>query len=98
MDTICSASEGKNTNMERTEIVAAIERSVAEVLRQDVQSLPESSRLLEDLNLDSTALLELLMAVEDQLSIEIDTSEMSIDDFATIGSLADHLASTMVNA
>jgi acyl carrier protein len=85
--------------MERTEIVAAIERSVAEVLRQDVQSLPESSRLLEDLNLDSTALLELLMAVEDQLSIEIDTSEMSIDDFATIGSLADHLASTMqVNA
>jgi len=81
--------------MERNEIVAAIERSVAEVLRQDVQSLPESSRLLEDLNLDSTALLELLMAVEDQLSIEIDTSEMSIDDFATIGSLADHLASTM---
>jgi acyl carrier protein len=81
--------------MERNEIVAAVERSIAEVLRQEVKPLPESARLLEDLNLDSTALLELLMAVEDELSIEIDTSVMSIDDFATIGSLADHLTTAM---
>ena len=81
--------------MERSEIVAAIERSIAGVLRQETRPLPESSRLLEDLNLDSTALLELLMAIEDELSIEIDTSVMDIDDFATISSLADHLAGTM---
>jgi acyl carrier protein len=81
--------------MERSEIVAAVERSIAEVLRQDLVSLSESARLFEDLNLDSTALLELLMAVEDHLSIEIDTSTMNIDDFATVGSLADHLVEAM---
>ena len=78
--------------MERSEIISAIEASVAEVRTEPVTGLAETTRLLQDLNLDSTSILELLMSLEDILNIEIDAMDLSWDDFATVGSLADYLS------
>ena len=77
--------------MERGEIIAVIESSIAEVRKEEVSGLSEDTRLLEDLRLDSTALLELLMSLEDALNIEIDAQSLSMDDFASVGTLADYV-------
>lgn len=81
--------------MERSEIIAVIERSVTEVRKEEVSGITEDTRLLQDLNLDSTAILELLMSLEDNLSIEIDAQSLSMEDFATVGTLATYLTTVL---
>ncbi|MBB5874101.1 acyl carrier protein [Allocatelliglobosispora scoriae] len=81
--------------MERSEIVAVVESSIAEVRKEEVTGLTEETRLLEDLHLDSTSILELLMSLEDALNIEIDAQSLSMDDFATVGTLADYITTVL---
>jgi acyl carrier protein len=81
--------------MDRKEIVAQIEAALSEVLERDISGLTEDVRLFEDLHLDSTAILELLMALEDNLGIEVDPESLDMDDFRTVGSLADYVAATL---
>lgn len=83
--------------MERSELVAVIDRSIVEVRQGEVPGLTEEVRLMEDLHFDSTAILELLMSLEDSLNIEIDAETLSMDYFASVGSLADYLT-TMLGA
>jgi acyl carrier protein len=75
----------------RSEIIAAISVSIAEVLREEPPGLAEDTRLFDDLHLDSTSVLELLMAVEDSMSIEIDPESLDMENFRTVGTLADYL-------
>jgi len=81
--------------MERSEIIATIGSSIAEVRKEEVSGLTEDTRLLQDLHLDSTAILELLMSLEDALNIEVDAQSLSMEDFATVGTLADYLTSIL---
>ena len=81
--------------MERSELIAVIEGSIAEVRRDEVTGLTEDTRLLEDLHLDSTAILELLMSLEDALNIEIDAQSLSMEDFATVGTLANYMTTLL---
>jgi acyl carrier protein len=81
--------------MERSEIIAVISSSIAEVRKEEVADLSEDTRLLEDLHLDSTAILELLMSLEDALNIEIDAQSLSMDDFATVGTLANYVTTVL---
>ncbi|TDB78101.1 acyl carrier protein [Micromonospora sp. KC723] len=80
--------------MERNEIVKNIQGALAEVLMRDFGPLPENTRLFEDLHLDSTAILELLMALEDNIGIEVDPEKLDMGDFRTIGTLTDFLERT----
>jgi acyl carrier protein len=59
------------------------------VLKHDLPELSEDTRLMEDLNLDSTSVLELLLEIEDELGIQIDVEGIEQRDFATVGALAD---------
>jgi acyl carrier protein len=81
--------------MERSEIISVLESSIAEVRKEEVTSLSEDTRLLEDLHLDSTSILELLMSLEDALNIEIDAQSLSMDDFATVGTLANYVSTIL---
>jgi acyl carrier protein len=81
--------------VERSELIALIEQSIVEVRRGEVGELTEETRLLEDLHFDSTAILELLMSLEDTLNIEIDAESLSMDNFATIGTLADYMTTVL---
>jgi acyl carrier protein len=85
--------------MDRSDIVSAVERALREVLNDAVPAtLAEDSRLFEDLHLDSTGVLELLMALEENLGIEVDPENLNMDDFQTVGSLTDYLAVTLAAA
>ena len=77
--------------MNRSEIVTSVIRSIAEVLQREVPDVTEDTRLFDDLQLDSTSILELLMAVEDTMEVEIDPEGLDMDSFRTIGTLADYL-------
>ncbi|MBP2706801.1 acyl carrier protein [Microbispora sp. RL4-1S] len=77
--------------MNRSEIVTAVVRSIGEVLQREVTDVTEDTRLFDDLQLDSTSILELLMAVEDTMDVEVDPEGLDMDSFRTIGTLADYL-------
>jgi acyl carrier protein len=80
-----------NTN-DRADIIAKIEDALSEVLMRDISGLSESTRLFEDLQLDSTAVLELLMALEDNIGFEVDPDNLDMADFKTLGTLADYVS------
>lgn len=77
--------------MERGDVIAGIERALADVLQREMPALSEDVRLFDDLNMDSTSALELLMTLEDIIGVEIDAENLTMDNFATIGTLADYL-------
>jgi acyl carrier protein len=81
--------------MERQIIVEKITDALSEVLKRDVSDATEDTRLMEDLQMDSTTVLELLMAVEDTLGFEVDPENLQMDDFKTVGTLADHIGAAL---
>ena len=81
--------------LERKEIIEKIGLSLSEVLNRDVSGSAEETLLVEDLQMDSTAVLELLMALEDHLGFEVDPEQLRMDDFRTIGTLADYVGSAV---
>lgn len=76
--------------MNRDEIVDAVKAALAEVLQRELPDVDEHTRLFEDLHLDSTSVLELLMALEDSVGLVVDPEQLRPEDFQTIGSLVDY--------
>jgi acyl carrier protein len=81
--------------MDRSAIIAGIKSALGEVLMDQVSDVSEETLLFEELYLDSTAILELLMAMEDTLGIEVDTENLNMETFKTIGTLADYVSVTL---
>lgn len=77
--------------MDRPKLVPAIETALTEVLEREVSGLTEDTRLFDDLHLDSTSVLELLMALEDIVGITVDPETLDMDDFRSVGTLASYL-------
>jgi len=77
--------------MDRAEILLGLRRSLSEVLNREVPELREDARLFEDLALDSTSVIELLMVLEDSFGLAIDPEELGPEVFDTVASLADHV-------
>ena len=77
--------------MDRTEIVAHLQVALSAVLNREIPELSEDARLFEDLNLDSTSVIELLMALEDTIDLQIDPDELEPEIFRTVGSLTDYI-------
>jgi acyl carrier protein len=73
------------------EILTAITVALGEVLQRDLDGVTEDTRLFDDLNLDSTTIIELLMALEDALGILVDPDTLEPEHFTTIGSLAEYV-------
>jgi acyl carrier protein len=78
--------------MDRTELTEALTAALNEVLKRDLPELTDQTRLFEDLHLDSTSILELLMAIEDTVGIEVDPESLDMSHFATFGSLAGYVS------
>jgi acyl carrier protein len=84
--------------MDRPQLVRHVRIALAEVLNREIPELSEDSRLFEDLALDSTSIIELLMGIEDTVDIQIEPDELTPEAFATVGSLVDYLESGMRKA
>jgi acyl carrier protein len=84
--------------VDRSETIAVIEKCLTEVLKHEVTGLREDLRLFDDLHLDSTSVLELLMVLEDAVGLEIDPENLDMDDFRTVGTLADFVERSLDGA
>ncbi len=73
------------------EIVARLQRLISEKVHGNGSAEPiaASTPLLSSgLNLDSIAVLELIMEIESEFGVEFRDSDMSVELFRTVGSLA----------
>ncbi|MCX5255696.1 acyl carrier protein [Streptomyces canus] len=68
--------------------VATITGSLAKSMKVDPDTIGEDSRLFDELGLDSTTVLELLMTIEEELEMEFDTDILEQHHFKTVGTLA----------
>jgi len=78
------------------EIRGAVRRLVAE--RVDEASLDDSASLLEGTNLDSLGVVELLVAIEEEFSINIDFVMVDPESLLSISGLTRHLSLLMDNS
>ena len=62
---------------------------IAEQLSVDADSITEASSFKEDLGADSLDLFELVMALEDEYSVEIPSEELQ--ELTTVGAVMDYL-------
>ena len=69
---------------------------IAEQLRVDADSITEASSFKEDLGADSLDLIELVMALEDEYSVEIPAEDL--ENLTTVGQVMDYLKSKGVEA
>ena len=69
---------------------------IAEQLSVDADSITESSSFKEDLGADSLDLFELVMALEDEYSVEIPAEDL--EQLATVGVVMNYLKGKGVEA
>jgi acyl carrier protein len=81
-------------NTARTHVQAAL----ADILRREPEALDEQDRLFEDLGLDSTTIIELLLSLEDRVDFEIDPDELGTEIFKSVGSLTDYVEAKLAGA
>ncbi|MBD5785593.1 acyl carrier protein [Cellulosimicrobium terreum] len=75
--------------MDRERVVSAIVEALSSVLGRALPDVTESTRLFADLDLDSTSVLGLLMALEDTLEMEVDPEALEQHHLESVGSLTD---------
>nr|WP_202474362.1 phosphopantetheine-binding protein [Streptomyces sp. SID5466] len=68
---------------------------MSSVLNKELTELDESTRLFDDLALDSTSVIELLMGLEDSIGLEIDPDDLEPEAFGTVGTLTDYVADSL---
>ena len=77
----------------REQVMESIHVVVPKVLSLDAAvELSEQTRLMEDLGMSSTTTLELMLELEDALDVQIDVEEIEPADLASLGALADFIA------
>jgi acyl carrier protein len=59
------------------------------VLGCELVGVTAQTRLFEELGLDSTGVLETMLAVEEDLGVQFDPEALMPSNFATVGALAD---------
>ena len=69
---------------------------IAEQLSVDAESVTEASSFKEDLGADSLVLFELVMALEDEYSVEIPAEEL--EKMSTVGDVMEYLKNHGVEA
>jgi acyl carrier protein len=79
------------TDARRPDVVHVVVAALVEVLGRELPDVTEATRLFDDLGIDSTSVLGLLMGLEDGLDIEVDTDELDQHHLESIGALTDYL-------
>ena len=71
------------------DLVPALKEILVEQLNCDADSINEDTSFKDDLGADSLDLYEMVMALEDEYGIEIDTDELT--DLSTVGDFMEYL-------
>ncbi|WP_217246038.1 phosphopantetheine-binding protein [Streptomyces sp. AC602_WCS936] len=80
--------------MDRQNVLTALEDALTGVLERPVTGLTGDVRLFDDLHLDSTTMLEMLMALEDSIGLVVDPEDLDADDFVSVDTFTDFVLAT----
>jgi acyl carrier protein len=83
----------RKSRMDRSEIEVRVKKVLAEQLAVDEAQVVPDARFAEDLNADSLDLVEAVLALEEEWSIEIPEDEM--ESVKTVGQAVDMVASKL---
>ncbi|OMI40891.1 phosphopantetheine-binding protein [Streptomyces sparsogenes DSM 40356] len=61
--------------------------------RGELSGVDSGTLLFEDLGLDSTSVIELLMLIETETGAEFDTESLELEHFASVGTLTEFVSS-----
>lgn len=75
----------------QTDTLALVVKALQTTLDRPLDDVSADTSLFNSLGLDSTGVLDLLMNLEDELGVEIDTETLDLADFATVGSLVAYI-------
>ncbi|QGQ18360.1 acyl carrier protein [Cellulomonas sp. JZ18] len=75
--------------LDRDVVAQAVTRALEETLGRPLTDVEDATSLFDELGLDSTGVLAVLISLEDQLGIEIDPESVDEDHLATFGGLVD---------
>lgn len=65
--------------------------SISAVTSKTEFPFSDSTRIMEDIGLDSTSAMEVLMELEDRSPLEVDPNNLCVDDFETVGAFVNYL-------
>lgn len=86
-----------STNIEpeidRESILGVVVEALSTVLGRPLSDVTEATRLFDDLDLDSTSVLGLLMTLEDLLDMEVDPESLEQHHLESVGALTDFIVS-----
>ncbi|MFI5808663.1 AMP-binding protein [Streptomyces sp. NPDC051561] len=92
---ISSDAVEERNPLKRADIVEQIRVALCSALGREVTELSETTSLFEDLAVDSSSVLELLLTLEELVGLEIDPEALEPEIFETVGSLADYVESDL---
>lgn len=62
-------------------------RAISSTLDKPILDADMDTALFDELGLDSTGVLDLLMNLEDETGVEFDTEDLEMEHFTTVGNL-----------
>jgi acyl carrier protein len=77
----------------RQRVIESIGMVLPRLLEREIPSVAEGMLLMDELGLRSTAILELLVELEENLEIQIDVEDIDRGDMNSVGDLATFVAS-----
>lgn len=83
------------SDIDGAEIRTALRKALSEVLERDLPEISDGTRLFGDLGLDSTSVIELLMALEDSVGVQVDPEELTAEAFETVGTLTTYISTCL---
>ncbi|WP_063836013.1 acyl carrier protein [Actinacidiphila yeochonensis] len=89
--TTAAAGTGDPATVE-VDVIGSVTAALARVLKRDPAEITPDTRLFDDLGLDSTSVLELLLELETELGCEFDSDSLEQEHFETVSSLAGYLS------
>lgn len=91
-------AETSGSPLTRGEIVDMVRNQLAEILEVDVSTISESSSFSDDLDADSLALIELVEALEEELSHRVDNfriDDEDLEDLRTVRDAVDYVSAKL---
>ncbi len=91
-------SESSGAVIDRSEVLEIIRNQLAEILEIDAATIEESSSFADDLEADSLALIELVEALEEELSDRVTgfrIDDEDLEDLRTVRDAVDYVTAKL---
>jgi acyl carrier protein len=80
-----------SVTLSRARVVEAILDLLPEVLGAELGVVTEDAALFDELGLDSTGVLDLMLKLEESIGVEFDTDNLQLSHFESVRTLADYV-------